>query len=91
MNKALSKTGRRIKRKLTAKRKGIFLDELRRHGIVVEAARVASPHSRDRHGAASSFRDERNRDPEFAAAWDSAQETADANLLMEARRRAVNS
>ena len=89
MGKAISKTGRRVQRPLTAARKRTFLDELRRHGIVAEAARVASPHSRARHGAASTFRQERQRDPLFAADWDSAVEEADARLLMEAHRRAV--
>ena len=89
MAKSISKTGKQIRQPLTAKRKAAFLEELRRHGIVAEAARVASPHSRERHGAASTFRQERNKDPEFAALWDSAQEQADANLLKEARRRAV--
>ena len=32
---------------------------------------------------------ERLRDPEFAVSWDESQDEADANLLMEARRRAV--
>ena len=89
MGKAISKTGRRVQRPLTAARKRAFLDELRRHGIVAESARVASPHSRARHGAASTFRQERQRDPQFAADWDSAVEEADARLLMEAHRRAV--
>ena len=58
-------------------------------GVLAESARCASPHSKDRAGAKSTFVDERNRDPIFAAAWDSAVEEADAKLLMEARRRAV--
>ena len=89
MGKAISKTGRRVQRPLTATRKRAFLDELRRHGIAAESARVASPHSRARHGAASTFRQERQRDPQFAADWDAAVEEADARLLMEAHRRAV--
>ena len=56
MAKVISKTGRRVQRPLTAARKRAFLDELRRHGIAAESARVASPHSRARHGAASTFR-----------------------------------
>lgn len=89
MAKNISKTGRQVRKPLTAKRKAVFLDELRRHGIVAEASRCASPHSRERHGAASTFRQERNKGPEFAALWDAAQEEADAKLLMECRRRAV--
>ena len=52
---------------LTAERKAIFLRELARHGVAAEAARVASPHTAERHGALSTFVSERNRDPEFAA------------------------
>lgn len=77
------------KRKLTPGRKAAFIEDLRRHGIFVQAARVASPHAKDRHGASSTFRDQARRDPVFAAAIISAQEQADAALLSEARRRAV--
>jgi hypothetical protein len=72
---------------LTAKRKALFLSELARHGIAVKAARVASPESLT--GALATFKDERRRDPKFAAAWDEAIEAADGDLLAELHRRAV--
>ncbi len=78
-----------IQRPLTKARKEIFLNELKRHGIAAEAARVASPHSTERHGCLSTFRSEKARDPVFAADWLAAQEEADARLMMEAHRRAV--
>lgn len=84
-----TKTNRTLQRPLTEQRKRAFLDELARHGVAAEAARVASPHSQERHGCLSTFRAERARDPEFAADWDAALEAADARLLKEAHRRAV--
>lgn len=74
---------------LTAERKAIFLRELARHGVAAEGARVASPHTAERHGALSTFVSERGRDPEFAAAWADALEQANAALEREAWRRAV--
>lgn len=68
-------------------RKGIFLAELRRHGIVVAAARAASPHATD--SAASSFYNLRRMDPEFAAAWADALQEACGSVEMEIHRRAV--
>jgi len=76
-------------RHMTAKRKDIFLKELARTGVVTHAARVASPVSMSRKGPSSSFYSERRTDPVFAAAWDAALEEADAKLLIEARRRAI--
>ena len=72
---------------LTEKRKAIFLAELARHGVFARAARVASPHAAT--GACASFRDEANRDPEFAARIAEAREQADGDLLVELHRRAV--
>ena len=71
---------------LSTDRKAAFLAELARHGIVMRAARAASPHSPS--GCQSSFQDERNRDPEFAAAWDNALTTARADIEHEIFRRA---
>lgn len=84
-----TETGRIRQLPLTEQRKTIFLRELALHGVVAEAARVSSPHSRDRHGASGTFYAERNRDPQFAVAWDSAIEVADARLEREAFRRAA--
>lgn len=72
---------------LTAERKAAFLAELCRHGIVMRAARSASPHSVG--GASTTFQDERQRDPEFAAAWDEAVEMARAEVEHEIYRRAI--
>ena len=74
---------------LTAERKAVFLRELARHGVAAEAARVASPHTTERHGALSTFLSERNRDPQFATDWAGAVEQANAALEREAWRRAV--
>jgi hypothetical protein len=74
---------------LTAERKAAFLRELARHGVAAEAARVASPHTAERHGALSTFLSERNRDPQFAADWTGAVEQANAALEREVWRRAV--
>lgn len=72
---------------LTPERKAAFIAELSRHGIVMRAARAASPHSSA--GAATTFQDERQRDPEFAAAWNEAVEMARAEVEHEIYRRAV--
>ncbi|HKX80106.1 MAG TPA: hypothetical protein VJM34_16445 [Novosphingobium sp.] len=58
-----------------------------RHGIVARAARAASPGSPG--GAASTFKDERQRDPAFADAWEEALDTARAEIDHEIYRRAV--
>ena len=75
--------------RLTAERKRIFLEHLARTGVVAESARVASPQSSARHGALTTFKDERGRDPEFAKAWDEAVDHAVGVLEAEAFRRAV--
>lgn len=74
---------------LTAERKTIFLSELARHGIAAEAARIASPHTSERHGALSTFLSERSRSTEFAARWSEAEQQANAVVEREAWRRAV--
>src|SRR3546814_1182094 len=74
---------------LTPERKAAFLAELARHGIAVRAARAASPQSAQ--GALSTFKNERQRDPEFAAAWEEALETARAEVDHEIRTEAQTS
>lgn len=74
--------------KLTARRKKLFLDEFRRHGILVRAARAASPRASSRYGAVQTFKDERERDPEFAAQWEEALQAAEASIEHEIYRRA---
>ena len=71
---------------LNADRKATFLAELSRHGITMRAARAASPHSAT--GCLSTFADERQRDPEFALAWDDAIDSARAEVEHELYRRA---
>lgn len=73
---------------LTDRRKKAFLAELSRHGSVVRAARAASPRASGRYGAKQTFRDERERDPVFAAQWDEAMEAAKADIEHEIYRRA---
>ena len=82
-----SRAHARGKRRLTAERKRLFLEHLALTGIVAEAARIASPHSTN--GCLTSFKDERARDAEFAAAWDEALNHAVGILEREAFRRAV--
>ncbi len=74
--------------KLTDERRALFLDELARHGIVIRAARAASPHAAPR-SALKTFYHARNRDPEFAEAWDNAVATATSVVESELHRRAV--
>ncbi len=72
---------------LSAERKAAFLTELARHGIAMRAARAASPHTST--GALSTFQDERQRDTEFAEAWDDAVEAARADVEHEIYRRST--
>lgn len=74
--------------KLTDRRKKAFLDELRLHGILVRAARAASPRASSQYGAVQTFKDERGRDEEFAAQWDEAMQAAEASVEHELYRRA---
>lgn len=74
--------------KLTERRKKVFLAELARHGIIVRAARAASPRASGQYGAVRTFKDERDRDPEFADQWEEAMETAKADVEHELYRRA---
>ena len=75
------------KQRLTKDRKQLFLTELARTGVIAEAARIASPNSKA--GAVSTFRTERTRDAEFAAAWDEALDHATGIIEREVFRRAV--
>jgi hypothetical protein len=72
---------------LTPDRKAAFIVELGRHGIAARAARAASPQSSN--GALSTFKDERQRDPAFAVAWEEALETARAEIEHEIYRRST--
>ena len=53
--------------RMTETRKAVFLEELRRHGVVSRAALSASPGARG--GYVQSFRDELRRDPGFELEW----------------------
>lgn len=75
--------------KLTDRRKRAFLNELRLHGIMARAARAASPRASARYGALQTFKDERERDPEFARQWDEAMQAAEAAIEHEIYRRAI--
>ncbi|TPG41221.1 hypothetical protein EAH79_08970 [Sphingomonas koreensis] len=74
---------------LSAERKAAFLVELSRHGIANRAARAASPHSDSPTGCLSTFADERQRDPAFAAAWAEAIGEAHAEIEHEIYRRST--
>lgn len=74
---ATARTNRTSQRARTA-----FLDELRKRGNVSEAAAVAGIGRRTAYEV-------RDRDPEFAAAWDEAIEAAVDAMEAEAWRRAV--
>ncbi len=72
---------------MTPERKAAFLAELARHGIANRAARAASPGSAA--GAMTTFKDARERDPAFAAAWEDAIDTARADVEHEIYRRST--
>ena len=74
---------------ITEARKAIFLKVLAQTGIMVWAARAASPHSQDHKGAISGFRSLMARDPDFAAEVQEARDEADALLEHTAWLRAV--
>jgi hypothetical protein len=73
--------------KLTPERKALFLQELAEHGIIGWAARQASPGAEGE--CRRTFEDERERDPEFEAAWQDALKRSDENILNELHRRAI--
>jgi hypothetical protein len=56
--------------------------------VATRAAREASPGAKGK-GVISTFKDERARDPEFAAAWDEALEEHAGSLVAELYRRAT--
>ena len=70
-------------------RKNTFLKVLAKTGIMVWAARAASPHSQDHKGAISGFRSLMARSPDFAAQVQEARDEADALLEHTAWLRAV--
>lgn len=72
---------------MTDERKRVFLRELTEHGIIGWAAEQASPGAVGR--CLNTFREERERDPEFAEAWDAAMESSNRKILRELHRRAV--
>lgn len=76
-----------VKRKMTEERKAAFIEHLTEHGLVRMAARHASPHTKS--GAHTVFYDERERDPEFAKAWDDAIEINEEQLINELKRRGI--
>ena len=74
---------------ITEARKTTFLKVLAQTGIMVWAARAASPHSQDSKGAISGFRSLMMRSPDFAAQVQEARDEADALLEHTAWLRAV--
>lgn len=50
------------------------------HGIQTCAARAASPRASSRYSAIQTFKDERERAPEFARQWDEAIQAAEASI-----------
>jgi hypothetical protein len=75
---------------LTEERKALFLKTLAATGSAIAAASAATPWSTHPAGGVNTFRDEARRDPEFAAAWQRAQEQALAEVEQEIYRRAMN-
>ena len=73
---------------MTEERKTAFLTHLREHGLIICAAKHASPGSP--LGCQQSFYDERQRDTEFDKAWDRALEDADEELLRQLKRRGID-
>ena len=74
---------------LTEARKATFLKVLAETGSPPAAARAASPHSTGKRAAIRTFTDLRNRDPEFAAAWEDSMATALGRVENEIMRRAM--
>jgi len=74
---------------LTEARKETFLKVLAETGSVAAASKAASPFSDNERGAKSTFFDERRRSPDFAAAWDTALNSALAKVEKEIMRRAM--
>ncbi|MFO1209594.1 MAG: hypothetical protein U1E40_10280 [Amaricoccus sp.] len=74
---------------LTPARKATFLKVLAETGSAPAAARAASPHATGKRAAIRSFTDLRDRDPEFAAAWEDAMAAALGRVENEVMRRAM--
>ena len=74
---------------LTDARKRAFLKALEETGSAPAAARAASPHSTGKRNCINTFRDARDRDPEFAAAWEEAVSRALGRVENEITRRAM--
>jgi hypothetical protein len=79
-----------IQHALTEERKTIFLKTLAATGSSIAAASAATPWSTHVQGGVATFRDEARRNPEFAAAWERAQQEALADVEKEIYRRAMN-
>lgn len=77
------------KYRLTDQRKLVFLKKLSETGSPIAAAAAATPWSQHRQGGVATFRDEARRDPQFAAAWERAQQAALAAVESEIVRRAM--
>jgi hypothetical protein len=75
--------------RITDVRRETFLQVLSETGSFAAASRAASPHSKDRHGAASTFKQLMQRDTEFTSAVDEARSQALGRLEAEMIRRAV--
>lgn len=75
--------------RITDVRRQTFLKVLSETGSFAAASRAASPHSKDRHGAASTFKQLMQRDPEFNADVEEARSQALGRLEAECVRRAV--
>lgn len=75
--------------RLTEARKRTFLRVLSETGSAAAAARAASPHSKGDRACASTFREERQRDPIFAQACADAEEAALGRVEEEVMRRAM--
>ena len=92
MANAVTKSKRGMREKpIDAERKRIFITELKRHGVMAEAARVASPHLAEVAGGAPSggFRRAARIDPVFASEVKAAIEQADAAIRMAIFERAT--
>ncbi len=61
--------------RMTHDRKRAFIEQLRRDGVATRAALAASPGALG--SCVQSFRDERDRDPRFAARWVAARIVAE--------------
>tara|TARA_B100000678_G_scaffold135302_1_gene113061 strand:+ start:1905 stop:2342 length:438 start_codon:yes stop_codon:yes gene_type:complete len=71
--------------KLTDRREEAFLAKFSRHSILVRAAWATSLRASRRYGAVQTFKDERERDREFARQWDETLLTAEAEIYRRAQ------